>query len=111
MSAKTYYTLVLKSVLGPVHFRPCYYLIGKGELFQNSLIGFQKFILFWVARIILEARDVELERAYSFMFQFCLLAVCWIHKLLHVSKTVLSRRALIPANLFSLRYCHSVSYF
>jgi len=38
------------------------------ELFQVSLIGFQKFFLFWVAGIILEAWDVELERAHSFMY-------------------------------------------
>ena len=36
------------------------------ELFQVSLIGFQKFFLFWVARMILEGWKVELERVHSF---------------------------------------------
>ena len=45
------------------------------ELFQVSLIGFQKFFLFWVAGMILEAWDVESESAHSSMFQFCLQAV------------------------------------
>ena len=36
------------------------------ELFQVSLIGFQKFFLFWVAGIILEAWDEELESAHFF---------------------------------------------
>ena len=36
------------------------------ELFQVSLIGFQKFFLFLVAWIILKAWDVELEPAISF---------------------------------------------
>ena len=40
-------------------------------LFQVSLIGFQKLFLFWVAGMILEAWDVELESAHSPMFQFC----------------------------------------
>ena len=53
----------------------CAYLGGSIELFQDSLSGFQKFFLFWVAGIILEAWDVELERAHSFMFQFCFQAV------------------------------------
>ena len=42
------------------------------ELFQVSLIVFQKFFLFWVAGLILEAWNVELESAHSSMFQFCL---------------------------------------
>ena len=41
------------------------------ELFQVSLIGFQKLFSFWVAGVILEAWDVELESAHSSMFQFC----------------------------------------
>ena len=36
------------------------------ELFQVSLIGFQKFFLFWVAGMILNVWDVELEPAISF---------------------------------------------
>ena len=39
---------------------------GQIELFQVSLIGFQKFFLFWVAGMILKAWDVELEPAISF---------------------------------------------
>ena len=34
--------------------------------------------MFCVAVMILEAWDVELERAYFFMFQFCLEAVWWV---------------------------------
>ena len=33
-----------------------------------SLVGFQKFFLFWVAGVILEAWDVKLESANSFMY-------------------------------------------
>ena len=33
--------------------------------------GFQKFFLFWVAGIIMEAWDVELESVHFLMFQFC----------------------------------------
>ena len=35
--------------------------------FQVSLVVFQKFFLFWVAGMILEAWDVELESVNSFM--------------------------------------------
>ena len=38
------------------------------ELFQVSLIGFQKFFFFWVAGMILEAWDVEMESVNSFMY-------------------------------------------
>ena len=48
--------------------RPCTHLRGLIELFQVSLIGFQKFFLFWVAGMILEAWDVELESVTSFMY-------------------------------------------
>ena len=34
---------------------------------QVSLIGFRKFFLFWVAGIILEAWDMELESAHFFV--------------------------------------------
>ena len=46
--------------------RPWAYPRGKIELFQVSLVRSQKFLLIWVARIILEVWDVELERAHSF---------------------------------------------
>ena len=39
------------------HFFPCA---------STSLIGFQKFFLFWVAGMILNVWDVELEPAISF---------------------------------------------
>ena len=67
---KSYYTLFLKKCL-----RPCpdlsmthvsTNLRGWNELFQVSLDGFQKFFLFWEAGIILEAWDIEFERAYFF---------------------------------------------
>ena len=57
-----------KSISGPVQVRPCTYLRGRIELFQVSLIGFQKFFMFWVAGMILDAWDVELESANSFMY-------------------------------------------
>ena len=42
------------------------------------MAGFEKFFLFWIAVvIILEALDVELERAHSCMFQFCYKAVLY----------------------------------
>ena len=41
------------------------------ELSQVSLGGFQKFFLFWIAWMILEAWNVELESVLSFVFQFC----------------------------------------
>ena len=50
----------------PVQGRPCTYPRGYTELFQVSLIGFQKFFFFWVAGIILEGWKVELERVHSF---------------------------------------------
>ena len=46
------------------------------ELFQVSLAGFQKFFLFWIAWIILEAWDAELVSAHSFMFHF-VSCQCW----------------------------------
>ena len=46
------------------------------ELFQVSLVGFQKFFLFWVAGMILEAWDVELESANSFVYYVYFKAVC-----------------------------------
>ena len=55
-----------KSVSGPVQGRPCTYQRGQIELFQVSLIGFQKFFLFWVAGMILKAWDVELDPTISF---------------------------------------------
>ena len=36
-----------------------------------SLVGFQKFFLFWIAGTILKSWKAELDRAHSFMFQFC----------------------------------------
>ena len=54
-----------KSISGPVQVRPCTYLRGQIELFQVSLIGFQKFFLFWIAGMILKAWDIELEQAIS----------------------------------------------
>ena len=41
------------------------------EILQVSLSGFQKFFMFWIAAIILEARDVELESAHFLVIQFC----------------------------------------
>ena len=35
-------------------------------LFQVTLIGFQKFFMFWIALIILEVWNVELESAHFF---------------------------------------------
>ena len=58
--------LFSKTISGPVQVRPCTYLRGQIELFQVSLIGFQKFFLFWVAGMILKAWDVELEPVISF---------------------------------------------
>ena len=61
-----------KSVSGSVQGHPCPFLRGYIESFQISLKGFQKFSLFWVAGMILEAWDVQLESAHSSMFQLCL---------------------------------------
>ena len=58
--------------------RAIHELIRKDKLnyFKFPLIGFQKFVLFWVVEMILEALDVELESVLSFVFHFCFLAVC-----------------------------------
>ena len=48
--------------------RPCPYL-RQIELFQVSLIVFQKFFPFWVAGLIFEALDIKLEAAISFGIQ------------------------------------------
>ena len=70
-----FYTFTHKICPGPVQGRPCgcrcTYQKEQIELLQVSIIEFQRFFLFWVAGIIVEARDIELERTYSFMFQFC----------------------------------------
>ena len=55
---------MLKSVSGLFQARPCTYLREQIELFQVSLIGFQKFFLFWVGGMILKAWDVELGPAF-----------------------------------------------
>ena len=48
--------------------RAVHVLIREDKLnyFEFPLIGFQKFFLFWVAGIILEAWDLELESAHFF---------------------------------------------
>ena len=65
-SFKTHYTVLFKNVSGPVQARPCIYPRGYIELYPVSLTGFQKFFLFCVAGIILEAWDVEFESAHFF---------------------------------------------
>ena len=85
-----------KSVLGPVKPCPCLNHGGKIELFQVSLIGFQKFFLLFVDGMILEAWDVELERAYFLCFNF-VSGQCW-------EETTILCNAIVVAN-------HYFTYF
>ena len=55
-----------QEVPGSVQGCPCTYPSRQIELFQIFLVEFQKFFLFWLAGLILEALDVELEAAISF---------------------------------------------
>ena len=63
---KTSYIVCSKSVEGPVQGCPRPNPNGEIELFQVSLMGFQKFFLFRVAGMILEDWELELEWVHSF---------------------------------------------
>ena len=64
---KTYYWLLLKKCLWSCPGPSMYLSERINWIFQVSFIGFQKFFLFWVAGILLDAWAMELESAHFFV--------------------------------------------